>query len=98
MMLPGMDGLLGQARKLQEELKKETVEFSAGGGMVRAVASGRMEIVSLRIEKEIVNPDDVEMLQDVITAAINGALGKAREAVREKMSATMGFDIGTLMG
>ena len=57
--------------RLQEELAKRTVEASAGGGMVTAVVNGRNELVSLKIEKDVVNPEDVEMLQDLIVAAIN---------------------------
>jgi len=97
-MFPGMSGLFDRAKKLQEELSKETVEFSAGGGMVVARASGQMEILSIRIEKEIVDPGDVEMLQEVVAAAVNGALKKAQAVAREKMSSALGIDIGGLLG
>jgi DNA-binding YbaB/EbfC family protein len=59
--------------KLQEELASRTVEASAGGGMVTAVVNGKHELVSLKVEKDVVNPDDVEMLQDLIVAAVNEA-------------------------
>ncbi|MEW6570308.1 MAG: YbaB/EbfC family nucleoid-associated protein [Nitrospirota bacterium] len=76
--------------KLQEEAKKKTVEATAGGGMVTVVASGAMEIVSIKIEKEVVNPEDVEMLQDLITAAANEALRRAQEMVNSEMSKLTG--------
>jgi DNA-binding YbaB/EbfC family protein len=57
--------------KIQEEAKKKTVEASAGGGMVVATASGAMEIVSIKIEKDVINPEDAEMLQDLVVAAVN---------------------------
>ncbi len=76
--------------KMQEEAKKKTVEATAGGGMVVAVASGAGEIISLKIEKDVVNPDDIEMLQDLIIAAANEALRRAREMVNEEMSKLTG--------
>ncbi len=89
--------LMRQAQKLQEEMaktqeeaKKKTVEATAGGGMVTVVASGAGEIVSLRIEKDVVNPDDVEMLQDLIIAAANEALRRAQEMVGGEMSKLTG--------
>jgi DNA-binding YbaB/EbfC family protein len=89
--------LMRQAQKLQEEMmkaqeeaKKKTVEATAGGGMVTVVANGASEIVSIRIEKDVVNPDDVEMLQDLILAASNEALRRAQEMVSEEMSKLTG--------
>lgn len=81
-----------QARmmKLQEELALKTVEASAGGGMVTAVVNGRFEIVSLKIEKDVVNPDDVEMLQDLIAAAVNEGVRKAQEMAQAEMSKITG--------
>lgn len=76
--------------KIQEESKKKTVEASAGGGMVVAVANGAMEIVSIKIEKEVVNPDDIEMLQDLVAAAINEALRRAQQMVSEDMGKVTG--------
>jgi len=76
--------------KMQEEAKKKTVEATAGGGMVVAVASGAGELISLKIEKDVVNPDDIEMLQDLIIAAANEALRRAREMVNEEMSKLTG--------
>lgn len=76
--------------KMQEEAKKKTVEATAGGGMVTAVASGAGEIISLRIEKDVVNPEDVEMLQDLVIAAANEALRRAQEMVQGEMSKLTG--------
>ena len=76
--------------KMQEEAKKKTIEASAGGGMVTVVASGAGEIVSIKIEKDVVNPDDVEMLQDLVMAAANEALRRAQEMVNGEMSKLTG--------
>jgi hypothetical protein len=93
-----MGGLLDQAKKLQDELRRETVEFSAGGGMVTARMNGHLELLALTIKKEIIDPADPELLQDVVAAAVNGALKKAQDLAREKLSATLGFDPGSLLG
>ena len=82
--------LQAQMQKLQEEAKKKTVEASAGGGMVTVVANGANEIVSIKIEKDVVNPDDVEMLQDLILAAANEALRRAQQMVSEEMGKLTG--------
>jgi len=89
--------LMRQAQKLQEEMmkaqeeaKKKTVEATAGGGMVTVVASGSGEIVSIKIEKDVVNPDDIEMLQDLILAASNEAIRRAQELVQTDMSRLTG--------
>ena len=76
--------------KIQEESKKKTVEASAGGGMVVVVANGSMEIVSIKIEKDVVNPDDIEMLQDLVVAAVNEALRRAQQMVSEDMGKVTG--------
>jgi len=81
-----------QARmmKLQEELALKTVEASAGGGMVTAVVNGRFEVLSLKIEKDVVTPDDIEMLQDLVMAAVNEGLRKAQEMAQAEMSKITG--------
>ena len=81
-----------QARmmKLQEELAGRTVTASAGGGMVQVVANGRQQIVSIAIEKEVVDPEDVEMLQDLVLAAVNDALNKSQEMVSGEMGKLTG--------
>ena len=99
--MKGMGNMMKQAQKLQskmlkmqEELAERTVETSAGGGMISVVANGRQQIVSISIDKEVVDPDDVEMLQDLILAAVNDALSKAQEMVAGEMNKlTGGFNI-----
>ncbi len=76
--------------KIQEESKKKTVEASAGGGMVVATANGALEVVSIKIEKDVVNPEDIEMLQDLVLAAINEALRQAQQMVSDDMSKVTG--------
>ena len=85
--------------KIQEEAAGKTVEASAGGGMVKVTANGRMEILSVRIEKEVVNPDDVDMLQDLIVAATNEAIKQAQQIVEGEMgSLTAGMGIPGMGG
>ncbi len=84
--------------KLQEELADEIVEASSGGGMVKVVANGKQQIVSISMEKEVVDPEDVDMLQDLVIAAVNDALTKSQEMVSEKMGKlTGGLNIPGLM-
>ncbi len=90
-------GLMKQAQKLQEEMARiqaeaaqRTVEATAGGGMVTAVANGANEVVSIRIEKDVINPEDAEMLQDLVVAAVNGALRKAQEGMQQEMARLTG--------
>ena len=74
-----------QIAKVQEELAQRNVEASAGGGMVTVVANGKQEIVSIKIEPEVVDAKDIEMLQDLVVAALNEALRKSQEMVSEEM-------------
>ncbi|OEF99644.1 YbaB/EbfC family nucleoid-associated protein [Vulcanibacillus modesticaldus] len=74
-----------QMEKAQEELKNKTVESSAGGGMVTVVANGHKEIVSISINQEVVDPDDVEMLQDLVLTAVNDALKQVDQMVSREM-------------
>ncbi|MBC7358324.1 hypothetical protein SAMN02745206_01372 [Desulfacinum infernum DSM 9756] len=76
--------------QMQEELAQRTVESSAGGGMVTAVANGRQEIVKITIDPQVVDPDDVEMLEDLVLAAVNDALKRAQEMVAEEMGKLAG--------
>ncbi len=76
--------------KIQEELATKTVESSAGGGMVTAVMNGRQELVSLKLEPQVVDPEDIEMLQDLIVAAVNDALRKAQELAASDMGKLAG--------
>jgi len=75
-----------EMQRIQEEARKKTVEATAGGGMVTAVANGAGELVSIKIEKDVVDPGDIEMLQDLVLAASNEALRRAQEMVNEEMS------------
>ena len=95
--MKGMGNMMKQAQqlqskmmKLQEELAEKTVESSSGGGMVKVTANGRQQILSIQIEKEVVDPDDVEMLQDLVLAAVNDALAKAQEMVSSEMGKLTG--------
>ncbi|HHZ12507.1 MAG: YbaB/EbfC family nucleoid-associated protein [Caldicoprobacterales bacterium] len=92
-----MNNLMRQAKKMQEqmmkmqeELEEKTVEASAGGGVVTVVANGKKEIMEISIDPAVVDPDDIEMLQDLIMAAANEALRKAEEMVQSEMSKITG--------
>jgi DNA-binding YbaB/EbfC family protein len=92
-----MGNLLKQAQKLQskisklqEELGDRTIEASSGGGMVTVVVNGRQEIISIRIDPEVIDPDDPEMLQDLIMAAVNDGLATAKKMVTEEMGKLTG--------
>jgi len=76
--------------KVQEELGGKTVETSAGGGMVTVVANGKQEIVSIKIDPEVIDANDVEMLEDLVLAAVNDALYQARQMVSEEMTKLTG--------
>lgn len=76
--------------KLQEEAADRTAEVSVGGGAVTAVVSGKNQIVSLSIKKEAVDPEDVEMLQDLVVAAVNEALAKVQAEIAQEMSKVTG--------
>jgi DNA-binding YbaB/EbfC family protein len=99
--MKGMGNMMKQAQKLQakmlrmqEELAEKTIESTAGGGMVKVVANGKQQIVSIQIEKEVVDPDDVDMLQDLVMAAVNDALTKSQEMVSaERAKLTGGLSI-----
>lgn len=103
--MKGMGNMMKQAQKLQakmlklqEELAEKTVEATAGGGMVKVVANGKQQILSIDIEKEVVDPEDVEMLQDLLISAVNDALNKSQEMVSSEMSKlTGGMNIPGLM-
>jgi DNA-binding YbaB/EbfC family protein len=104
--MPNMGQLMKQAQqfqskiaKLQEELGEQTVEASAGGGMVTVVANGKQEIISIVIDPEVIDPDDVEMLQDLIMAAVNDALSRAKEMVNAEMGKlTKGMNLPGMPG
>ncbi|OPY85324.1 MAG: Nucleoid-associated protein [Smithella sp. PtaU1.Bin162] len=92
-----LGNIMKQAKKMQErigqlqqELETRTIEAQAGGGMVKVVVNGKFEIVSLKIEKDVVNPEDVEMLQDLISAAVNEGIRKAQEMASAEMAKITG--------
>ncbi len=74
----------------QENLETLTVEATAGGGMVKAIVNGKMKLTSLAIDPEIIDPNEVEILEEIVTAAINEALQKAQDLAQEKMNAITG--------
>jgi DNA-binding YbaB/EbfC family protein len=91
-MMNNFQNLLKQAQKMQArvsqmqaELADRKVEASAGGGMVTAIVNGKQELVGLKLEREVVNPEDIEMLEDLILAAVNEAMGRAGELAAEEM-------------
>ena len=89
-MMKQAQALQEKLARLQEEAGKKTVEASAGGGMVTVVANGKQEIVSIKIDPEVVNSQEVEMLQDLILAAVNEARRKAQEVMADQMKALTG--------
>jgi nucleoid-associated protein EbfC len=100
---PNLNALLQQAQKMQadmmaaqEKLKDERVEASAGGGMVKVVMTGEMELKSLEIDPDAVDPEDVEMLQDMVMAAINEAMRQAVE-LQGKATGMGGMDASAAM-
>ncbi len=95
--MPDLGGLMQAAQnmqremqRIQEELAGKTVEASSGGGMVTVVANGQMQLVSIKIDPNVVDPKDVGMLQDLVTAAVNQALAKAKELANGEMAKVAG--------
>ena len=76
--------------KIQEELANERVEATAGGGVVKAVATGQQKLVAIEIDPSVVDPDDVEMLQDLVVVAVNDAFAKAQELASKRLSSLTG--------
>ena len=101
---PNMNKMLQQVQKMQqdmvaaqEQLKNETVEASAGGGMVKVVVSGDLEVKSIAIAADAIDPDDPELLQDMVLAAVNEAMRAAQELQQTKLGGlTGGMDLGSL--
>ena len=104
--MPNMQQMMAQVQKMQrdmevaqEELKSEVVEASAGGGMVTVKISGDLQVREVRIDPAAVDPEDVEILGDMVLAAVNEALRSAQELAERKMGgATGGLDLGSLGG
>lgn len=96
-MPKGMGDMMKQVAKMQrkmeeiqQQLAEERVEGSAGGGMVKVIANGNQEIVEVKIEKEVVNPDEIEMLEELVVSAVNQAREKAAELQAQSMGALTG--------
>jgi DNA-binding YbaB/EbfC family protein len=96
-MTKGFGDMMRQAKilqdkmaRMQEELGDKVVESSVGGGMVVARANGRQELLGITLEREVVNPDDIEMLQDLIVASVNDVLKKSQEMAAQEMSKLTG--------
>jgi len=96
-----MNNLLKQAQKMQEDMLKaqeglgEIIsEATSGGGMVTVTANGKLEIVSIKIEKEVVDPEDKEMLEDLVAAAVNQAIQSAQAKAQEEMQKVTGGMLG----
>ncbi|MCP3900136.1 MAG: YbaB/EbfC family nucleoid-associated protein [Desulfobacteraceae bacterium] len=95
--MKNMNAMMKQAQNLQkkmlqtqQELATKTVEATAGGGMVKIIANGGQKIESIELEKEVVDPEDIEMLQDLILAAVNDALKKSQDMVASEMNKLTG--------
>ena len=87
-----------KVRQVQDELKSKVVEGSAGGGMVRASVNGQQQLVSLKIEKEVVHPEEVQMLEDLVLAAVSQGLDKSRDLAKDEfMKITGGLNLPGLM-
>jgi len=96
-MLQQVQELQAQMEKAQEELKSETVEASAGGGMVTVKATGDLQITEIKISPEAIDPDDPELLADMVLAAVNEALRSAQELAQSKLGGMSGLgDLGGL--
>ena len=76
--------------KMQEELEEKTVEVSAGGGVVKVVINGKQEFLDIKIDPEAVDPEDVEMLEDLVLAAVNEALRKVQDMIQQEMARITG--------
>jgi nucleoid-associated protein EbfC len=93
----GFGNIMKEAQKLQQQLAavqdevaKRKVQATAGGGMVTVEANGKQELVSIKIDREVVNPDDAQMLEDLVLAACNEALRKSREMVQQELGKLTG--------
>lgn len=91
--MKGLGNIMKEAQKLQQQMEalqaevaKKKVQATAGGGMVTVEASGKQELLSIKIDREVINPEDVQMLEDLVLAACNEALRQSREMVQAEMS------------
>ncbi len=95
--MKGLANIMKQAQKMQEqiakiqgELAQKKVEATSGGGMVTVEVNGQQEILSIRIEPEVINPDDKEMLEDLVLSAVNEGLRKSKDLMKEEMTKVAG--------
>ena len=102
-MSRGFGDMMKQAQKLQkqmlemqEEIAKKTVEGSAGGGMVKVIANGQLDILEVKIDPEVIDPEDVELLEDLIVAAITNARDKAKSLMETEMGKVIPGGFGAL--
>ena len=102
-MAKGFGDMMKQAQKLQkqmleiqEEIGAKTVEGSSGGEMVKVIMNGRQEILDVKIDPEVVDPEDIELLEDLIVAAVNNAMEKAKSMMEEEMSKLLPGNLGNL--
>jgi len=89
-MMKQVQDIQGRINSMQGELAEKTIETSSGGGMVTVTANGKQEIISINISPEIIDPSDISMLQDLITAAVNAALKSSKEMMQEELSKITG--------
>ncbi|WP_273886620.1 YbaB/EbfC family nucleoid-associated protein [Rubrobacter naiadicus] len=89
-MMQQVQKMQQEMQQVQEDLKKETVTASAGGGAVKATVTGGLEVVSVEIDPGVVDPEDIEMLQDMVVAAVNEALNGAQEMASKKLGGITG--------
>lgn len=96
-MAKGLGNIMKQAQQMQakmarvqQELEKREIEATAGGGMVTAKVNGKQELLSLQIEKDVVDPEDIDMLQDLVMAAVNEAIKQSQKMIQEEMGKVTG--------
>ena len=89
-MMKQVQDIQGRINSMQGKLAEKTVETSSGGGMVTVTANGKQEIISINISPEIIDPSDISMLQDLITAAVNTALKSSKDMMQEELSKITG--------
>ena len=89
-MMKQAQGIQGRMQQMQEELAAQLVEGQSGGGLVKVTLNGKMEARAVKIDPSLLKPEDVEMLEDLILAALQDAKGKAEQALQEKMQEVTG--------
>ena len=96
-MAKGLGNIMKQAQQMQakmarvqQELEKKEIEATAGGGMVTARVNGKQELLSLKIEKDVVDPEDIDMLQDLVLAAVNEAIKQSQQMIQQEMGKVTG--------